>query len=257
MRPYSRARLSSSDGHRPRRLGLLRCDDPVPELQSICSTYSDIFADFVRQLHAERRKMFGVCFGHQMIAHALGGTVQRAPHGWTVGANVWNLHERRSWMDPPSDEIRLIHSYQDQVLSLPHGGVVLAGADRCPIAMLAVGGTPRRLAGPPRILALLRRSAVREPHSASRRRSCCASQGQPGHAVQPRARGNVDAPLLRRFTRIHRPPQRELLLLIGTTATRKARTRTRRCAATLRRHPGRGSGRRSSSLDRSHRIHRS
>ena len=119
------------------------------------------------------------------------------------------------------------------------------------------GGTPRRLAGPPRISALLRRSAVREPHSASRRRSCCASQGQPGHAVQPRARGNVDAPLLRRSTRIHRPPQCELLLLIGITATRKARTRTRRCAATLRRHPGRGSGRRSFSLDRSHRIHRS
>ena len=83
--------------------------------------------------------MFGVCFGHQMIAHALGGTVQRASHGWTVGANVWKIHERRPWMDPPADEIRLIHSHQDQVLTLPPDGVVLAGADRCPVAMLAVG----------------------------------------------------------------------------------------------------------------------
>ena len=181
----------ASGERRPLRLGLLRCDDPAPELRSICGTYSDMFAeviarvdpsvqmdtfslpddewpdnldaydgwmttgtrasvcddaawisrfaDFVRQLHAERRKMFGVCFGHQMIAHALGGTVQRASHGWTVGVNVWKIHERRPWMDPPADEIRLIHSHQDQVLTLPPDGVVLAGADRCPIAMLAVG----------------------------------------------------------------------------------------------------------------------
>ncbi len=175
----------------PLRLGLLRCDDPVPKLRSICGTYSDMFADliaridpsvkmdtfslpdsewpedldaydgwmttgtrasvydderwitgfadFVRRLHSERRKMFGICFGHQMIVHALGGTVQRASHGWTVGANVWKIQEHRRWMDPPVHRIRLIHSHQDQVLSLPPGGVLLAGGDRCPIAMLAVG----------------------------------------------------------------------------------------------------------------------
>ncbi len=191
MPENQRGETGASGEHRPLRLGLLRCDDPIPELRSICGTYSDMFADviarvdpsvqmdtfslpddewpddldaydgwmttgtrasvyddvpwisrfadFVRQLHAEGRKMFGVCFGHQMIAHALGGTVQRASHGWTVGANAWKIHERRPWMDPPTDEIRLIHSHQDQVLALPPGGVALAGADRCPIAMLAVG----------------------------------------------------------------------------------------------------------------------
>ena len=52
-------------------------------------------------------------------------------------------------MDPPSDEIRLIHSHQGQVLSLPPGGVVVADADRCPIAMLAVGGRLVGLQGHP------------------------------------------------------------------------------------------------------------
>lgn len=175
----------------PLRLGLLRCDDPVPELASKCGTYAEMFADviarvdpsvhmdvfslpdghwpddldaydgwmttgtrasvyddepwivqfadFVRELHAERRKMFGVCFGHQMIAYALGGAVRRADHGWTLGVNEWRVRQRRWWMDPPLDTIQLIHSHQDQVIELPPEGVVLASTQRCPIAMLAIG----------------------------------------------------------------------------------------------------------------------
>ncbi|WP_419840862.1 glutamine amidotransferase-related protein [Candidatus Poriferisodalis sp.] len=191
MQPIVQDGAGVTDAARSLRLGLLRCDDPVPELRSICGTYADMFArlirhvdpsvqldtfslpdgqwpgdldaydgwmttgtrasvyddvpwirdfaDFVRRLHAERRKMFGVCFGHQMIAHALGGVVARAAHGWTVGAHVWSIREQRRWMDPPAAQIRLMHSHQDQVLTLPPGGAVLAGSDRCPMAMLAVG----------------------------------------------------------------------------------------------------------------------
>ncbi|WP_323672589.1 hypothetical protein [Candidatus Poriferisodalis multihospitum] len=42
-----RAETGASGERRPLRLGLLRCDDPVPELRSICGTYSDMFADVI------------------------------------------------------------------------------------------------------------------------------------------------------------------------------------------------------------------
>jgi GMP synthase-like glutamine amidotransferase len=39
----------------------------------------------VRELHAARKRVLGVCFGHQVICRALGGLVGRAPGGWDVG----------------------------------------------------------------------------------------------------------------------------------------------------------------------------
>jgi GMP synthase-like glutamine amidotransferase len=47
----------------------------------------------VRELHARRKKMVGICFGHQVIARALGGTVAKSDKGWGVGVNVYNVSE--------------------------------------------------------------------------------------------------------------------------------------------------------------------
>jgi GMP synthase (glutamine-hydrolysing) len=35
--------------------------------------------DFLRQIYAAKKPLAGVCFGHQIIAHALGG------HAWQMG----------------------------------------------------------------------------------------------------------------------------------------------------------------------------
>ena len=47
----------------------------------------------VQELHARRKKMVGICFGHQVIARALGGTVAKSDKGWGVGVNVYNVSE--------------------------------------------------------------------------------------------------------------------------------------------------------------------
>ena len=45
----------------------------------------------IQTLHAKRKKMVGICCGHQIIAKALGGLVSKSEKGWGVGINVYDL----------------------------------------------------------------------------------------------------------------------------------------------------------------------
>lgn len=83
----------------------------------------------------------GICFGHQLLAQALGARVERAEDGWQVGAHAYELVERTPWMDPPAERVTLIASHQDQVVELPEGAALLAQeADGdCPIAGFTLG----------------------------------------------------------------------------------------------------------------------
>jgi len=110
---------------------------------SSASVYDDepwiaSLAEFLRAVHAERAPCVGVCFGHQLLAHALGGRTERAD-GWGVGALPMTVVQPESWMEPPLSAATLLYSHQDQVTELPPDGRVLAAADHCPVAMLAIG----------------------------------------------------------------------------------------------------------------------
>ena len=83
----------------------------------------------------------GICFGHQLLAQALGGTVERAAVGWGAGVDGRDVEHRAAWMAPPTDELALHFMHQDQVVELPPGGRVLGRADHCPVALLEVGPT--------------------------------------------------------------------------------------------------------------------
>ncbi|MCB1757690.1 MAG: type 1 glutamine amidotransferase, partial [Gammaproteobacteria bacterium] len=50
-------------------------------------TYEDLpwihrLGELIRQLDADKRKVVGICFGHQMIAQALGGESGKSDKGW-------------------------------------------------------------------------------------------------------------------------------------------------------------------------------
>ena len=94
---------------------------------------------FMGDLHDARAKTVGICFGHQLIAQALGGTVGRAPGGWGVGVHTWVVVRHESWMRPAKREFRLLASHQDQVQTLPPGARLLASSRFCPHAAFAVG----------------------------------------------------------------------------------------------------------------------
>src|SRR5690349_5438806 len=97
----------------------------------------DAAATFVRDVRDAGVPFVGICFGHQLLAHALGGRTQRAATGWGVGALTMDVTDGARWMEPPLQSATLLYSHQDQVTELPLGGRVLAGAAHCPVAMLA------------------------------------------------------------------------------------------------------------------------
>ncbi|MBH40450.1 MAG: hypothetical protein CL790_04400 [Chloroflexi bacterium] len=99
----------------------------------------DKFEEFVRLLHAERAKLFGICFGHQMIAKALGGEVHVADQGWGVGVHEVTIVEHQPWMDPRANSYQVISSHQEQITKLPVGATVLASTPHCPVAMFRCG----------------------------------------------------------------------------------------------------------------------
>ena len=76
--------------------------------------------DFVRMLHATRSKLVGICFGHQLIAQALGGSVAKSNKGWGVGVNAYAVDDTL-FRQADGKDLCLLASHQDQVMQMPPG----------------------------------------------------------------------------------------------------------------------------------------
>jgi len=83
--------------------------------------------EFLRKTYAANVPIIGVCFGHQILAQALGGKVAKYDGGWSIGAVDY----------PGGDRIMAMH--QDQVLEPPDDAETIASTDFCAHAMLAYG----------------------------------------------------------------------------------------------------------------------
>ena len=108
----------------------------------------------VQELHAKRKKMVGICFGHQVIARALGGTVAKSDKGWGVGVNVYNVSELPVQGDDEvpgggSGVLKLVATHQDQVTVLPPGARTVVSNDHCENAGFVVGDHVLTLQGHP------------------------------------------------------------------------------------------------------------
>lgn len=84
--------------------------------------------DFIRAAAAQSVPMLGICFGHQIIAQALGGRVEKAQAGWGLGRHVYDMDGL--------GEIGLTAWHQDQVLTPPEGARTIARSAFCPHAAL-------------------------------------------------------------------------------------------------------------------------
>jgi len=87
--------------------------------------------NFIQRIHASRRKLIGICFGHQVIAKALGAIVDKSPKGWGCGIQTYQLKDAELAADGIGEDLRLIASHQDQVMTVPAGAVVIATSDHC------------------------------------------------------------------------------------------------------------------------------
>ena len=105
--------------------------------------------DYVRELHLARKKLVGLCFGHQLVAEALGGKTLGAEAGWGVGihtsrlvARPWFIGGERRDREPAAretDSFSLIVSHRDQVVRLPEDAALVATSDFCPNSMFTLG----------------------------------------------------------------------------------------------------------------------
>lgn len=76
-------------------------------------------SQFILECNETSKPMIGICFGHQLIAKVLGGTVQKHDAGWGVGVATSSVVEHYPWMIPQMNEVNLLVSHQDQVSLLP------------------------------------------------------------------------------------------------------------------------------------------
>lgn len=83
--------------------------------------------DFIRAAYAEKVPMVGVCFGHQIIAQALGGKVEKYAGGWSVGPTDYQFG---------SATLTLNAWHQDQVVEKPPEAEIVATSPFCEYAAL-------------------------------------------------------------------------------------------------------------------------
>lgn len=94
--------------------------------------------DFLRGIDG-RAKLVGLCFGHQVLASAFGGTVAKSGKGWGLGLHTYEILERADWMDDaPRVSVPAIH--QDQVIAPPQEARVLGGNAFTPYGILSYPG---------------------------------------------------------------------------------------------------------------------
>ncbi|WP_341862432.1 type 1 glutamine amidotransferase [Gymnodinialimonas sp. 57CJ19] len=94
--------------------------------------------DLIRAIREAEIPLVGSCFGHQIIAQALGGTVEKYAEGWSVGRTQYKVGDQT---------LNLNAWHQDQVTQLPDGATVHASSDFCANAIVAIG--PRILTTQP------------------------------------------------------------------------------------------------------------
>jgi GMP synthase-like glutamine amidotransferase len=106
------------------------------------SAYEDLpwieeLSGFIRSAHAEGVRMVGLCFGHQLIAQALGGRVEKAAQ-WTAGVQTLEL-EAQPWFEGGTTALLAMH--EDVVTALPAGARIIGSGTTADIPAYLIGET--------------------------------------------------------------------------------------------------------------------
>ena len=93
---------------------------------------------FIKALHKNKKKLIGVCFGHQIIAEALGGSVRKSPSGWHAGVDSIFLNNDALEYGDQGKKYNLVFSHQDEVKRLPRNATLIAESASCTIGMFLI-----------------------------------------------------------------------------------------------------------------------
>ena len=131
-------------------------------------TYRDHFKGLVSDLLMAEKPLLAVCFGHQMVAYATGGRVEKSNKGWGIGIHSYELKTQHAWMNPAKSPLHMVVSHQDQVVEMPTQipWQILAGSDFCPNAVCLFGSSCLGVQAHPEFSAAFSEALVRMRHSA-------------------------------------------------------------------------------------------
>ncbi|MAP11911.1 MAG: GMP synthase [Gammaproteobacteria bacterium] len=130
---------------------------------------------FLRDAYQAAVPIVGICFGHQLLAQALGGRVIKSEKGWGIGMHRYDLLQDAApdWLRDGNDTFQIHAFHQDQVVEVPPDGQVVASSEFCPVAALTYGDRAFTLQGHPEFdsaflsdLVTARRAAILEDATA-------------------------------------------------------------------------------------------
>lgn len=107
--------------------------DPLPWIEPL--------KRFLGQAYRRDVPIVGICFGHQILAEALGGKAEKSDKGWGLGVHRYPVRGQSGWLQGIDGELTLNTFHQDQITELPADAEVLAGSEFCPYAVLAYRGS--------------------------------------------------------------------------------------------------------------------
>jgi GMP synthase-like glutamine amidotransferase len=137
---------------------------------------------FVRAAYANRTPMVGVCFGHQLIAQAMGGVVRKSDKGWGIGRHVYGVTPGNGII--ADEHLALACSHQDQVIEAPVAARTILSSSFTPHAgLLYANGTTLSVQPHPEFDADFARAL------------CELRQGQAPERVVADAKASLAAPL--------------------------------------------------------------
>ena len=93
--------------------------------------------EHLRKAYAARQPIIGVCFGHQILAKAMGGRVEKYEGGWEIGQVDYKLEG--PFKDAVKDDATLLAFHQDQVVELPDNATVVGRTNHCEYAAIQYG----------------------------------------------------------------------------------------------------------------------
>jgi GMP synthase-like glutamine amidotransferase len=98
--------------------------------------WMDPLRDYIRKAYVANTPMVGICFGHQIMADALGGDVRKSEKGWGLGRHVYGVTARPAMLGGTLPEFAIACSHQDQVLVPPAEAETFLASDFTPHAGL-------------------------------------------------------------------------------------------------------------------------
>jgi GMP synthase-like glutamine amidotransferase len=99
---------------------------------------------FLRKCLQEEVPVLGICFGHQILAAAMGGKVEKASCGFVLGLDHYNVHLPKMLSSHSRLQVTLVATHQDQVVEVPPMARPFMRSERCPNAGLIYVGREHR-----------------------------------------------------------------------------------------------------------------